>query len=383
MRNLSITAAVWFCLVLFLSGCWDRTEINQYAFWMGTLLDQADNGNVKVSAQIAIPSRIGFSGNKQSPGERGNIVISAIGKTLIDTCQRIQDKLPRRLFIGHRRAMFIGEKLARSGVWDSFDMYTRNMDTTLRTSAFVILGDDPEKILKINSPFDPFSANAAVDQDKNSKIGDKAFRDFIVAKESETTCPVLSAIKLNTKDDEEKDQIFDIKHLAVFNRETKMVGTLNESESFATLWILGNLRQYYITGYVPEGKGYLSLIETNLSRKLITRVEKNQVSVHIVLSGKGNVKENRTNLDMMQPDDVSFAQKALERHLEDETRKTIQDVQQKYGTDIFGFGDAVHRQHPRQWKIMKRDWLRIFPEIKVTVDVNLKIKRIGATGKRT
>ena len=50
-----------------LSGCWDRNEINDYAFWIGTALDLSESGKLQKSAQIAVPA--GFNSNK-GEGER-------------------------------------------------------------------------------------------------------------------------------------------------------------------------------------------------------------------------------------------------------------------------------------------------------------------------
>ncbi|MZQ83178.1 Ger(x)C family spore germination protein [Paenibacillus sp. 5J-6] len=378
-------SSVLVCLLLscVLTGCWDRTEINHYAFWMGTFLEKDMDNKVKVSAQIAIPSRIGFSGKQGSGKDRGNIVVSSTGRTLMDTCQTIQDKLPRRLFIGHRRALFIGGELAKEGIEDSLDMYTRNMDTSLRTSAFVVVGKDPEMILKVNSPFDPFSSNAAVDQEKYSKNGDKVLRDFIVAEESETQCPILSVIDTDTIDKEAAEQLFEIKKLAVFNKKEKLVGFLTEKESLITLRLLDRLKQRILTEYISEGKGYITLTETNLSVKMNTSVDQDQVSVHIRLASIGSVEENWTNLDLMSPTSLQMVQDVMQKQLEQAVIESIQKIQKVYKTDVFGFGEAVHRQHPYQWKKIKKDWAQLFPEAKVTVEVVLKIERVGAQGKRT
>ncbi|MBD2869087.1 Ger(x)C family spore germination protein [Paenibacillus arenilitoris] len=372
-------------LTVLLTGCWDRTEINQYAFWMGTLLERLEGGDLKVSAQIAIPSRIGFSGNRTAQEQRGNIIISAVGRTLMDTCDKIQSKLPRRLFIGHRRSVFLGESLAKKGISDSLDMYTRNMDTSLRTSVFVVLGEHPEQILTLNSPFDPFSANAAVDQDNYSRIGDKALRDFIVAMESETTSPILSAIDLQPLSKEEQGKTFEIERLALFNRKSEMVGLLDEKESLHALWIMNKLKRTFLTGYISEGKGnggYVTVSENNMASVIRTSVKDGQITVAVRLTGKGTIKENRTSLDLLRPGNVLLVQQVMEEQTKETVEETIREVQQKYGTDIFGFGEAVHRQHPYLWKELKKDWLAAFPKMKVSVEVHLKIKRIGAQGKR-
>lgn len=103
---------LWLIVTMLISGCWDRNEINDYAFWIGTALDLSENGKLTKSAQVAVPADF-----KSSKGRwiraRANIVLTATGTSIVDLTQQIQDKLPRRVFLGHRRSIFIGEKLAK------------------------------------------------------------------------------------------------------------------------------------------------------------------------------------------------------------------------------------------------------------------------------
>lgn len=59
-------------------------------------------------------------------------MLTATGSSIGDLTQQIQDKLPRKVFLGHRRSIFIGEKLAREGLIDVMDQFTRNTDTRLK-----------------------------------------------------------------------------------------------------------------------------------------------------------------------------------------------------------------------------------------------------------
>ena len=44
----------------FLTGCWDRTELNDLAIELGWGLDQAKNNKIEISAQFIIPSKWGW-----------------------------------------------------------------------------------------------------------------------------------------------------------------------------------------------------------------------------------------------------------------------------------------------------------------------------------
>lgn len=103
---------LWLIVTMLISGCWDRNEINDYAFWIGTALDLSENGKLTKALRLQFPliSKAARGGGSE---QRANIVLTATGTSIVDLTQQIQDKLPRRVFLGHRRSIFIGEKLAK------------------------------------------------------------------------------------------------------------------------------------------------------------------------------------------------------------------------------------------------------------------------------
>ena len=51
---------------------------------------------------------------------------------------------------------------------------------------------------------------------------------------------------------------------------------------------------------------------------------------------------------------------------------------QENKSDIFGFGDALHRSNPKAWKKMKSQWNDVyFPEVKTDISVDAFIRRSG------
>lgn len=366
---------------LMLTGCWDRTEINEYAYWMGTALDLTDKKEFRVSAQIAIPQEIGTVPKQGSAG-RGTLLLTAEGRTLLDTCQTIQNKLPRRLFTGHRRAVFISEKLARNGLQDILDMYTRNPNLSVRTGLFVVKGAAPEEALKVKSPFNPFSSDAIVRQDKYAKIGDIAARDLIVSYSSESGCPVLSAISMDNLTKEERNNVVDINQLALFNKQLQLVGYLEGDNAMVTLWMINRLKQYFMTAYIPSGNGYATIDATNLKSRIRTVQNNGKLGIKITLAGNATVRESNTSLDLGETADLSTLQNELNNRYEQLAKDTVALVQKKYRTDVFGFGETIHRNHPQEWRNLRGDWEKGFTELEVTVECIIKVKRIGEQDSR-
>lgn len=61
MRKAAVLCCLLLCSVL-LGGCWDRREVNDVAFVMGTGLDK-EGDQYRVTMQIALPGQLGSSGS--------------------------------------------------------------------------------------------------------------------------------------------------------------------------------------------------------------------------------------------------------------------------------------------------------------------------------
>ncbi|MGO4273644.1 Ger(x)C family spore germination C-terminal domain-containing protein, partial [Paenibacillus sp. TAF58] len=160
------------------------------------------------------------------------------------------------------------------------------------------------------------------------------------------------------------------------------VGLLNNDESMATLWVIGRLKLYYLTTYVPEGKGFVTVDETNLHSHITTDIVGGKPSIHISLSGVGTVRENDTSLDISDPKQLAYVENAMNRHVQRLIKDTVRRVQKDYSADIFGFGEKVHQQHANEWKLLRKDWEKEFQELGVTIKVQTNLKRIGIYGPR-
>lgn len=367
-------------LTLILSGCWDRNEINDYAFWIGTALDITENGKLQKSAQIAVPADFRSIRSGGGKNERANIVLTATGSSIVDLTQQIQDKLPRKVFLGHRRSIFVGEKLARKGLVDIMDQFTRNTDTRLRTDIFVVNNGEGKEVLNINSPFNQFSSIVAVDQDRYCRLGDTALRDVLIDARRDGIRPAMPMVEISPMNNQEKDKIFNVRSVAIFNKQLQMVGEVSGRESLELFWVKGVLKNQFVTEELAEGS--IALYESNLKQTIRTSYDGNKLKAYITLVGTGRVLENNTDIDLSVSKDRLHIEKKLNAIKANRVEETIRNIQSQFGQDVFGIGEEFHREHPYQWKAIRERWDDIFPTIEVAVTVKLNIQSTGDIRKR-
>ncbi|MED1470513.1 Ger(x)C family spore germination protein [Bacillus salipaludis] len=377
------------CLILvislfFLTGCWDRTELNDLAIELGWGLDQAENNKIEISAQFIIPSKIGMGQSGRSEAGKTVFIESGTGKDTLEAVQNMQTKLSREVFRGHRRVIVIGEQLARRGLDPFLDTYSRDPDIRLRADALIVKGSTAKQFLEASYPLENIPALGAMKEHSQvGGMGDTSLLNFFIAIMSDGITPTLPVIELNQgskKQDQTSAKGFQIVGMAVFNKDLKLKGFLNLQEDKIYLWLINRLTKQTITVTVPEGKGTASLYIIKMNSKIIPIIQGHTIKYDIILSGEGIIRENNTNLDLTQSKNLDLLERVLEKGAEKEALQTIEKVQKQYGTDIFGFGEAIHQKYPSQWKVLKKSWTNQFRKVEVSVHANLTIRRVGLTG---
>lgn len=376
-------------VTLLTTGCWDRRELNDLAIVLGWGMDLNKDGTFTSSAQIVVPAKLGGSGGggkgSASAGQ-GYFLESATGKTATDTSQNMQTKLSRKIFASHRRVIVFGEELARNGLAKITDEFSRNPEVRMRTDLFVVRGSTAQEFLSIPYQLENIPALAPLKiQERISGRASSTYKEFLVdanAEGSYPTLPIVEIISSSSKGDggQVPSKTLRVRGRAIFNTNLQMIGSLTPSEVRNRFWVRGELKENTLTAYVPEGKGEISFVGGKYKSKIKPLLQGDKIKFIIILSGKGVIKENNTNLDLKNPRHLKAIEQALNKHVKKNVSQTISRVQKDYNTDIFGLGEALHRKYPAVWKKMKANWQKEFTEAEFVVKANINVDQVGSTG---
>ncbi|KWX76201.1 hypothetical protein AMQ84_16060 [Paenibacillus riograndensis] len=396
MNKKRIVSSCLLLSLIFTSGCWDSTEVNELAIELAWGIDKGQDDDVMISAQVIVPSKIsgGQSGGKPGGGkEKPFFVVTSSGMNTLDAVQEMQTKLSRQVFRGHRRVIVIGESLARHGIKDVLDTYTRDPNLKLRTDLFVVKGSTAREFLNISYPLETIPGLGALGEyDQIGTLMEMGFINFLVSASSKGSSPTVPVLVsgMNTDLSQEGEQQvqsksddvegFRIAGAGIFDQDLKLVGFLDVTEARALRWITGKLQKLTITTQIPDQTGNASMEVINPGSKIQPVIRGNQIKIFVTLTGKGDIRENNTRLDLTQTGNVNLLQGTFNKHIEESVLRTITKVQKKYGTDVFGFGDDIHNKIPSQWKSLKNNWDQEFSKAEVFVKADLKVRRVGVTG---
>jgi spore germination protein KC len=390
-RKIGVLVIIVLLLIL-LSGCWNRRELNELAITVGMAIDKSEDQYV-ITTQVVIPGAVTATraGVQKLPvktyTEKGNTVFEAV--------RRMTTVTPRRIYFPHLRFLVIGEELAEDGIGEVLDFLSR--DHELRTDFYVVVSKDTkaENVLKVLTVLEDIPANKLF---SSLEVSEKAWAPSIAVTldeliseiVSEGIQPHLSGIriigdvqegeKLNNVQQIDPDVDLQYSNLAVFKGD-KLVGWLNESESKAVNYVLGNIKSTIGEVSCPEEKGKVAIEVIRTKADLKAKVENGSPKGTIEIKVEGNVGDVQCKkLDLMKTKTIDDLEKKSNKEVKKLIESSIKSVQEEFKVDVFGFGEAIHRSNPDYWKKVKKEWDEEFIDMPVEVKVDVKIRRIGKIG---
>jgi len=385
----------WLILIVILpllTGCWNRTEINDIAIVLGIAVDKLENEQIQLSLQIAVPKALGTSESGQGSGAtKSTIMISSKGKSIMEVYRTIQEKVPREVFFAHSRVIIVGEALARDSVSSILDFFSRYRQAHLRNYLLFTKGKAVD-ILKSTPRLESIMAEEIREQERTGVGVQTSVRDFLkrLLKDGEepmaaqiSNVPLETVSGIKTEESGTSKKTPAINGAAVF-RGNRLVGWLNDKEARGVLWLRNELKSGILAVMVPTEEG---------KRTIIAKVEKgstsikpifhnNKLKIKIETYGEVDIFENDTSLDLRDPRVINTLQSMFEKDIKKRIKLTLDKTQKKLKSDLFGFGQAVYRTEPTKWKnSYKKRWSEVFPDLEVEIVPHLKVKGTGFSTK--
>jgi len=190
------------CLVvLMLSGCkTGKREISDLALVMAVGLDKGNDNLIKVTTQIVRPADA--RGQTGAPsGQTGDSIwsASAEGETIFQAIRNLSTFSSRRIFWAHNFVIVINEDLARDGIKDIIDFFTRNPELRMRTWV-VVTPDEASTVVSTMTGLENVPGEAIEKLFRYTTISVQAPKtqmiDLQAAYLSESSEPILARARL-------------------------------------------------------------------------------------------------------------------------------------------------------------------------------------------
>lgn len=106
-------------LIVVLTGCWDRTEIEDQSYIIALGLDRGEARRLMVTAQVAIVQSLTtgtLGATRPTAPQLAVQLLTAEADTMTQAIHILNGGMTRRLDLRHLRAVLVGEPLARVGL---------------------------------------------------------------------------------------------------------------------------------------------------------------------------------------------------------------------------------------------------------------------------
>lgn len=383
-KSFTRAVAVLVCLAC-LSGCFDRRELDTMGIVLGVALDKAEaEGEKELTVQMANPSAKSGSGSKKKDGEgRGTskafINVSDTGGNINFIVREMQHKMSRLIYVAHSQVIILGEELAKGGVRDAMDFFSRAPEARMTVYIFVAKGKAGD-VLDITPEFESMPSMELVKTLKDQKITSHAPAvtefEFVSTMISKTTAAVAPIVSL----EENKDgiNVLKVSGCAVF-RETAMVGELGEDETRGLLLVKNK---------VKAGVLQLSVLDTPATVEIWHAKSKvtpvlytdGKIQMQVEVKMKVGLGDQSGTVNLAAPNNMYAIASAAETAVKDEIQRAV-EKSKELNADVFGFGEYLSRKFPDQWKEMEQNWDELYKTVNVNISVKAKADGSGRINK--
>ncbi|RKJ56857.1 Ger(x)C family spore germination protein, partial [Butyricicoccus sp. 1XD8-22] len=202
MKKLIFFIPISIIVLIILSGCWDRREVNDLAIAVALGIDKNEDDGYRISVQVLNPSEIAAASTGGGSGYDTPVTTyTTTGDIVFEALRKLTQEVPRKIYLAHIRLIVIGEEVAKEGIYNVLDFLSR--DHEIRTNFFIIVSKDcsANDILNVLTSIEKIPANKLYESLESSstawaatsKVKLNELMDDII---NEGTQPILTAVTI-------------------------------------------------------------------------------------------------------------------------------------------------------------------------------------------
>lgn len=430
-KLLSLLLAV--LLFVPLTGCYDRVELEGIAFVLALAVDKAEDGNLEVTAHIAIPRKIagGSGGGGGGGGDEiaASKPITVEAHSIPEALDLLNTTVERRVSLLHLASLSFGEKFAEQGVIEPLRSMARYREFR-RTVYMSVMKGRARDVLLANKPIVEQSLTRFIDSvaDLGRYTGlapNTMFHEFLVSSEMPNQDPICPVLAINQhvqsdqgkgesankgKSDEENKKVeqgpsgkktgeesegpnltirpgevkreggnpVDFVGAAVFKKD-KLVTFLDGIDTRMLMNIRGELSRTQMDFPDPLEKGKNVSVELKHSHSPSVEVDlfARPMRIKIRQTLEGDLIGSQGKTDYTRPDKMQVLETSIRKRLGDRQKELIERVYHEYQAEPFGLLRKVRSQFATFDEFAAYDFRKALQECQVDVDVELRLRRVG------
>lgn len=384
MKKRILLCLIFLFMISFSTGCWSSRELDKLSIVQAIGIDQGENGQIRLTAEILIPSKIKSPGASGGGSSGGKVVwvLKSTGETVFDALRNATFESDRKLYLSFNKIIVIGEEAAKEGIAPFLDFFAR--DHEIRGLAYIFIARGKvEDIMEASTDQEAVTSKVMENLAENTSVTSKAvkvhFYELQSTLASKTSDPFLTGIEIikQQKNDQEK-KLLRLNDTAIFDQD-RLIGWFNGKETRGLLWVLGEVKSGIIVVPSPGQETEKVSIEIlNASSEIKPEIINGKLVITVKIKENASIGEQMSaNANADQPEIFRELEKRQAAAIKEEINAALEKGQKEWGVDIFKFGEEVHRKFPKEWQELKENWDEEIKNIEVHVEVEAKLRMFG------
>lgn len=405
MKNLYLVIISILCF-LFLAGCTDQKEINEYAYvvTMGIDKSKTNSDNIVVTFEFVVP--ISIDEGNSSEGKKFTSTTTVEAPSIHSAISLVNTYVSKELNLAHNKIIVFSEDMAFDGLQSYVS--TISNDRNFRTNMYIVISKCTAKeYIENNNPEleknpSKFYEQLLSSYEYSGLTSNSYFLWHSLYSSSRYSQPTASIVNISGKDNQNTFSQSDLLNkpndgnyiagqitksgkpeteimgLAVF-QEYKQVGELTGEETLYFLISNNTFKENYYTIYDPFS------INNEIAFKLVP-AKKTKIDVAFIdgmplIKIKAYINARITSInpdiDYSNSENLKILERELEYIIETNMKNCLYKTSLDFNSDIVGFGRYAAKNFNTWDEWEKIDWLNIYKYSYFYVDVDVSIRRSG------
>lgn len=406
-----------FLMAGILSGCFDRIEIDDYAYAIALGFDKGSNNALRLTLQIAVPSKIGGGGGGNEGGEGGGkggstTLTTVEAPTLYSALNLINNYISRKINMAHAKVIVFSEELAKEDI--SKYIFSMMRGREFRGDIFVMVakGKAEEFIKSVQPEIEVNPAKyyeySQVSYKHTGFTAPTSLTDFYLKLNSSAFQPIATLAGVSkyekTEDISTKESTFgqkgsdrpmegdyvagsipkagnlksEVMGVAVFVGG-RMVGELDGEETMFHLMTTGDFENTYVSIPDPlaEGKYVVLSMKSGRNPKRSVKLEGNTPVINVQLRLEADIVAIEAGTHYENAEQIKKLEAEIGQYLKEGMHRYLEKTAREFNADICGFGMEMKKKTLTwpEWQSVK--WVDIYRNSIFQVGVDVKIRRPG------
>jgi len=369
-----------------ITGCWDLIELNNTTLITGIAMEPGHNGKIKLTLETLNASEATQKGGK---GTSPSVVQSIEGSTTAEAVNQLNQSIDRTMLISHVGIIVFDEKLARTGLSKYLDPLQRSRYIREDVTILISHNTAASNILKVLYPRGEYSSLKIREQVRSYEkgwggIAASRLFDLTQALLVDGREPMIGAVTLNgdPKRSEDTESIKSLAPKALVNlsgmavfRGDKLLGFLTRDESRMVIMARNELHGTTLSVPVEEQGKFAAIRLLRVRPKMQVTLDNGKPDIRLTVDGEGLIYSIEKKEHLGEVSGYLNLEKQASDYVQQQLAATIQSVQQKFGVDIFGFGEYMYRRHYKEYSLVADEWNELFARTPVKVEARITLLR--------